>query len=96
MQVPGNTITIPANTSLTTKHMETFDTKSANGNFEVDGSLTLTIEPYITSGPSDIVKYTADDTNGSAKVRIEDANTPPGISIIAFSKRGNRRGDRAI
>ena len=57
MDSPGSTITIPANTSLTTKHMESFATKPANGNVEADGSVTLTIEidTYDPSVPGDRV-----------------------------------------
>ena len=85
MDIPASTITIPANTSLTIKHTETYQTNSNIGTIQRDGSVTLTIEDYVPSGAGDVVKYTADGTNGSAKMRIEDADTPPGVSIIAFS-----------
>ena len=87
MDIPGSTITIPANTSLTTKHMESFATKSANGKVEADGSVTLTIEAdtYFPSDPNDRLNYSVDGTNGRAVVRIEDADTPSGVSIIALS-----------
>ena len=85
MDIPGNTITIPANTSLTNKHLATFRTNSANTDFEADGSVALTIGSYVQSDPSDVVKYTPDGTNGNAIVQIEDANTPTGVSVIAIS-----------
>ena len=87
VDIPGSTITIPANTSLTTKHIESFATKSINGDFEADGSVTLTIErdTYFPDDPNDRLNYSVDDTDGSAKVRIEDVDTPSGVSIIALS-----------
>ena len=87
MDSPGSTITIPANTSFTTKHMESFNTKPANGNVEADGSVTLNIEidTYDPNVQGDKIRYSVDGTNGEASVRIEDANTPSGVSIIALS-----------
>ena len=87
MDSPGSTITIPANTSLTTKHMESFATKPVNGDVEADGSVTLKIEidTYDPGVQGDKIRYSVDGTYGEASVRIEDANTPSGVSIIALS-----------
>ena len=87
MAIPGSTITIPANTTLTNKHTESFATKSANGDVEADGVLTFTIEAdtYFPDDPTDRLNYSVDTNNGSAKVRIEDDDTPSGVSIIALS-----------
>ena len=45
----------------------------------------MTADTINPADPTDKLRYTADGTKGSAKVRIEDANTPSGVSVIAIA-----------
>ena len=71
-------ITLPANTSATNTYIESYTTKSANGDFEADSTVTLTI--------SDVAGYVVDSSANSASVVIHDADTPTGISVLAISE----------
>ena len=71
-------ILLPANTSLTNKHIESFATKSMNGEFEADSEVTLTI--------ADEIGYRVGRSGTNfASVIIHDANTPANISVLAVS-----------
>ena len=70
-------ITLPANTSATNKHTESFATKPVNSLFEGDSTVTLTI--------SDVSEYQVNSSENSASVVIHDADTPVGISVLAIS-----------
>ena len=71
-------ITLPANTSATNTHIESYATKTANGDFEADSTVTLTI--------SDVAGYAVDSSANFASVVIHDADTPTGISVLAISE----------
>ena len=71
-------ITLPANTSATNTHIETFTTNPENGDFEQDSTVTLTI--------SDANGYLVNSSANSASVVIHDAETPAGISVLAISE----------
>ena len=71
-------ITLPANTSATNTYIESYATKTANGDFEADSTVTLTI--------SDVAGYAVDSSANSASVAIHDADTPSGISVLAISE----------
>ena len=73
-------VNIPVNTSLTSKHLERYATKPINDNFELNGSVTLTISPATNN------TYAIHNTDSTAAVRIEDADTPTGVSILAISE----------
>ena len=83
-------ITIPANTSLTTKYLYPLTTKTANSDIEVDGAVTLTIQPDTTNNT-----YAVHGTESSATVRIEDFNTPTGVSVLAISDDAVTEGEMA-
>ena len=70
-------ITLPANTSATNLHVETYTTNSINLDFEADSTVTLTI--------SDETGYAVSSTENSASVVVNDADTPIGISVLALS-----------
>ena len=71
-------ITLPANTSATNTYIKSYATKTANGDFEADSTVTLTI--------SDVAGYAVDSSANSASVVIHDADTPTGISVLAISE----------
>ena len=71
-------ITLPANTSATNTYIESYATQTANGDFEADSTVTLTI--------SDVAGYVVDSLANSASVVIHDADTPTGISVLALSE----------
>ena len=71
-------ITLPANTSATNTYIESYATKTANGDFEADSTVTLTI--------SDVAGYAVDSLANSTSVVIHDADTPSGISVLAISE----------
>ena len=50
-------------------------------NFEPDGSVTLTISPDDTNNT-----YAVHNTESSATVRVEDADTLAGVSVVAISR----------
>ena len=72
------TVNLPANTSATSTHTESFKTKAKNGDFEADSTVTLTI--------TDVNGYQVNSSANSASVVIHDFETPTGISVLAISE----------
>ena len=70
-------ITLPASTSTTNPFSETYSTNSINSEFEADSTVTLTI--------SDVTGYAVSNSEYTASVVINDADTPTGISVLALS-----------
>ena len=73
------TINLPANTSATNTYVKSFTTKTANGDFEADSTVTLTI--------SDVSGYLVNTSANTASVVIHDKETPTGISVLAISDK---------